>query len=211
MISMALLDTIRSSALDALLAHPEGSGVIRDYAKKLREGYWSREYVDAIGAGGRRLSMEEIAVFARLHTMIFEGLVGMVLVEVGSSPGPDCERQANADALACLAHPFTATVDRHQFNDPRDGILTWDEPISISLATRLRADHEIMYAVHYAIPPGWAPLEIGNSPPSRTLQHLVADEGTLARWPYGQEQIRLFVNFDFHPRKRGFPLPLTPG
>ena len=211
MIGMALTEIIGTAALEGILAQSGGFEVVRDYGRKLREAHWSREYVDAIGAVRGWLSLEETAVFAQLHTKIYGGLVGMTRIETGVPPRPDREREVNADALAALPAPFGATVDRHQVNEPRDGILTWDEPISISLATGIRDDDGITLAVHYMIPPGWAPLEIGNTPPSRTWQHLIWEEGTLARWPYGHEWIRLFVNFDHVPRGRGMPLPLTPG
>ena len=43
--------------------------------------------------------------------------------------------------------------------------------------------------------PGWAPLEVGYTRPSRTLLHLT-EFGAVARWPYGHDVITLLVQRD---------------
>ncbi len=144
--------------------------------------------------------MEQVAVFIKIQVMIHTGLVAMVPLSTPRPPLADRERAGNAEALASLPHPFTASVDMYQSNEAGDGLLSWSEPIEASLSTgiigRDSDGRTRPVPVHFMIPPGSAPLEIGSSLASRTWTHLVMDSGRVARWPYGHSRIRLLVNFD---------------
>lgn len=145
---------------------------------------------------GRR---KQVAAFAAVHSLIDSGKVAVVEVDTGSPPGADKEREANAAALADLPHPFTCSVDMSQHNAAGDGMITWTEPIRVTLATglieRLPDGSAGPVALYSVVPPGRAPLEIGSSHPSRTWLHL-REDGAVARWPYGHSCVRLFLNLD---------------
>ena len=83
-----------------------------------------------------------------------------------------------------------------------DGMIRWTEPIEVSVATGLieiakGEERPGPIALHYQVPPGEAPLEIGSSLPSRTMLHLL-DGGKVARWPYRHSEFRLFINLSRH-------------
>lgn len=193
------------TALDRMMSEPAGVKAVHSVHQGLRTGRWSKEYVDSIGQHGVRSAtswpMEQVAAFAEIHAMITSGLVAMVPVSTGAPPRRDVDREANAAALANLPHPFTASVNMDQQCGDFDGTVEWSEPIGVSLATRLiecePGGVTRPISVHYMIPPGDAPLEIGSSLPSRTLMHLAMEGGSVARWPYGQSRFRLFVNLDY--------------
>jgi len=189
--------------LDSLMAKPDGGQVIHQYNLGLRNGRWPADYVDSIGQISLRHAdtwpLEQVAMFAEIHAMIGCGNVAMVEVETGGPPSADKEREANAGAAAGLSPPFTCSVDMSQNNDGRDGVVTWTEPIRVTLATGLIERHPDgsvgPVALHSVVPAGHAPLEIGSTHPSRTWLHL-REEGAVARWPYGYPWFRLFLNLD---------------
>jgi len=191
-------------ALERFLEHPEGPEVLRLARRGLREGSWCDEYVAAIGQHAlmRPPSWpeEQVAAFAQVHALIMGGSVAEVLVATRGTPRRDRDREGNAELLAGLPRPFTAQVDMTQHNADADGIVSWSEPIRVSLSTGLierfpdGTTHPL--PVRFLIPPGSAVLEIGSSLPSRTWTHLVDRGGSVARWPYGYSRFRLLVNLD---------------
>jgi len=197
--------SVAKAILDRLMSDPAGIKAFHTAHQGLRSGRWSHEYVDSIGQHGVRARsswpMEQVAAFAEVHGMIARGTVAMVPVGTDGPPNRDDQREANAAALADLPDPFTAYVNPTQNGADADGFLSWSEPIEVSLATGL-IERDVdgstrPYSVHYRIPAGTAPLEIGSSLPSRTWLHLVLEGGSVARWPYGHDCIRLFVNLDY--------------
>ena len=113
-------------------------------------------------------------------------------------PEADAEREANAAALADLPHPFRASVDLRQNKRPGDGTLYWDEPIRVSAATglieRTEDGETFSLPLRMMIPPSHAVLEIGSTLASRTWTHLEMGWGSVARWPYGESFLYLFLN-----------------
>jgi len=134
-------------------------------------------------------------MFAIVHSWIASGHVAVTEVEVGEEPHPDRERRANAKALASLPEPFTASVNP---GHDGDGEVAWPEPIRVAaalpdLVERRHADGRVTTrSLHYMLPSGWAPLEIGSTLPSRTWLHLVTYRRTVARWPYGHHSLYVF-------------------
>jgi hypothetical protein len=197
--------------LDDTMATPEGAAALHLVSQGLRNGDWDDGlgYVDAIGQLGNRSHsswpMEQIAAFAAVHGMIHTGAVAMVPVATRGTPRPDKDREANAGALSSLPHPFTAAVDMDQRTAECDGMVYWSEPIEVSVATEIIEDDRPL-SLHYMLPPGSAPLEIGSSQPSRTWLHLVLDGGAVARWPYGHSCFRLLINLAYMTEKLS-PLP----
>jgi hypothetical protein len=189
--------------LESLLSDTDGLEALRLAQQGLQEDKWGDEYTAAVGQYGMLPSsswpIEQVAAFAKAHSMIYGGSVAETIVSTRGTPLRDSEREGNAAILADLPQPFSAEVNMRQNNAEGDGILTWDKPARVSLATGLidrRPDGSTSpLLVTFTIPPGSAVLEIGSSLPSRTLAHLT-ETGKVARWPYGYSRIRLFVNLD---------------
>jgi hypothetical protein len=188
--------------LDQMMADPDGPETLRLAYNGIREKRWGADYVDALGQNPMgSWPMEQVAVFSRLHAMVYSGLVATVTVSTRRPPQPDRDREGNAARLAGLPHPFTAEVDMGQSNDGGDGIVRWSEPIRVSYTTGL-IDRDPDGTTHpltlsATIPAGSAMLEIGQSLASRTWQHLVMDTGKVARWPYRHPRFWLFINQDW--------------
>lgn len=207
------------SLLDTRLADPNGPAMLRDAREGLIEGRWGDDYIDALGQDGRHgresWPLEQVEAFAILHSMVYGGRVASIRIGTGAKPLRDREREVNAAALSRLPRPFTAYVDTDQSNWPGDGVLEWDEPIHVSLATGLieRAPDGSTFPIplHGMIPAGSAPLEIGSSLASRTLTHLTVDGSAVARWPYGHSLIWLFVNFDLLRAQEQWMEEMQPG
>jgi hypothetical protein len=194
--------------LDKLMSDADGISALHLARTGLREDRWGREYAEAIGQSSRYGAgwpMEQLAAFTMTHALIYGGQAGLVLMQTSGEPQPDREREANAAALAVLPRPFSATVDMRQNNERGDGVLRWSEPVTVQMATGLidrREDGSTCpLLLHFRIPPGRAPLEIGSTLPSTTFMHLSMDGG-VARWPYGYSRIHLFVNLGPHMTDR---------
>jgi hypothetical protein len=188
--------------LDRLMADPAGPETLRLTREGIRDGRWGDDHTDAIGQGPySSWPMEQLAMFAIVHNMIYGGEVATVRIGTTGQPQPDKMRAENARTLSRLPRPFTALVDMGQHNSEGGGILRWDEPITVSLCTGLidrGPDGSTRpLSVSYEIPPGSAVLEIGQSLASRTWAHLAMDSGKVARWAYGHSLIYLLVNLDF--------------
>jgi len=188
-----------SILLENLASDADGFSTLHLARTGLREERWGKEYAEAIGQSsmyGTEWPMEQLAAFAYVHALIYGGHVATIGIATAGTPRPDREREANAATLARLPHPFSADVDAHQHNDPGDGTLRWDCPIRVHAATGLidrRGDGSTSpIGLQFQIPPGWVPLEIGSTMPSRTFAHLNLGTG-VARWPYGHSRIRLLV------------------
>jgi hypothetical protein len=179
----------------------DGAAAVQVYVQGLDEGRWTEEYLERVGqyrrGGLERWPLEQIAVFAHIHSALMSGDVTEVEISTRGIPGPDSDRAGNAAKVAHLPGPFTAFVDQSQNHADSDGYLSWDEPIkmekslNVSFTDGVHGKQPVMCIVE--LPPGSVPLEIGTTKPSRTYLHMRMDGG-VARWPYGHDRITLFVS-----------------
>lgn len=187
--------------LDRMTDSPDGAEALGLAYAGIRTGRWGTGYTAAIGQSerhGTNWPMEQVAAFAMVHAMIQAGDVAQVMISARVTPEQDAARNANAAALADLPRPFRASVDLRQDKHPGDGMLYWDEPIRVSAATGLIERNEdgetFPLPLRMMVPPGRAVLEIGSSLASRTWTHLEMGWGSVARWPYGEPFLYLFLN-----------------
>jgi hypothetical protein len=122
------------------------------------------------------------------------------MISTGGSPGSDVDRAGNAAKLALTHKRFTAELDIDQNGADCDGSLAWKGELEIRKPTgEFFFRHLCAQSTHAplvvpsSVPGGWAPLEVGDSWPSRTLMHLWQYRA-VARWPYGSSRIWLFLN-----------------
>lgn len=206
--------TIHKTAAEALL-----QDVLKDDAAtramlKLRNrhtqgdmnegGILGTGYADSLGSSARYVANEwplyQHAAFAQIHSLIGAGDIAYTYISTGGTPGPDSDRVGNARKLEGTLEPFQAKLDMHQNGADSDGVIWWGEPLKISRSTGAHFYPSACRKEAYSLvtfptmrESGSAPLEVGDSWPSRTLLHLW-EEGAVARWPYGSELIWLFID-----------------
>ncbi|MFE2973405.1 hypothetical protein [Streptomyces sp. NPDC059258] len=163
-------------------------------------------YADALGSSAmyrpKQWPLAQHAVFIKLHAMIGAGIVSYTCISTGGTPGPDADRVGNAAKLAKTHERFRAELDMDQNGADADGNLSWSGELKLSRPTgnffypsTCRNAPQSILNYPTKMREGTAPLEVGDSWPSRTLMHLY-QYGAVARWPYGSELIWLFVNFE---------------
>lgn len=176
-------------------------------------GIWGSGYADALGSSSRfqpsRWPLYQHAAFLELHALIGSGRVAYTYIGTGGTPGADADRNANAAKLADTCNPFTAVLSMTQNGAACDGRLCWSERLEISRPTGSYFYEDVCERVTQTPlmrptvrEPGSAPLEVGDSWPSRTLMHLW-QYGAVARWPYGSDLIWLFLSYDYGQGRRG--------
>ncbi|WP_157852264.1 hypothetical protein [Kitasatospora sp. NRRL B-11411] len=199
--------------LEDFLEHPEAMAALTRLRNRHIRGEMVEEepygsgYADSLGSSARfppnRWPLHQHAAFIQLHALIGSGEVAFTKIRTGGTPGPDADREGNAALLAGTHKRFTAELDMGQNGADFDGILSWEGDLKISKPTgafyygdSCASTGQTLLVLPAAVPGGWAPLEVGDSWPSRTLMHLWQYKA-VARWPYGARFIWLFLNLDW--------------
>lgn len=170
-------------------------------------GIWGSGYADALGSSSRfqpiRWPLYQHAAFLELHALVGSGRAAYTYIGTGGTPGADADRIGNAAKLAETCPPFEASLVMGQNGAAYDGHLRWGEELEISRPTGAFFYEDTCQQVTQTPlvrpatqAPGLAPLEVGDSWPSRTLMHLW-QYGAVARWPYGSDLIWLFLSYDY--------------
>jgi hypothetical protein len=183
--------------LDTWMAEPGGPQTIVGYTQRIRDGWWSDDYVAAIGQpylSTRDWPLHQAAMFAWVHTVICQGRVAQIEIGVGCGPAPDRAREANAEVMADLPHPFKGAVDLRQKNGDSDGRVGWTEPVIADVACGIDATGDVLMT-EMLIEPMSLPLEVGTTLASRTALHLCQDGG-VARWAFDSDSVRVLIWVD---------------
>lgn len=186
-----------ATAAAEMMAEPHGAEAIGVYYEGLREGRWDQEFLDVVGQLDRRQGswdLGQVYSFMRFHHAWVSGRYAACSVPVGGPPGPDADREGNAALLGTVPHYVTGDLDARQNNADEDGVLSWADDLRM---TAFVADQELVDGVEaktldVRVKPMQVPLEVGTTKPSRSWLHMQR-EGGLARWPYGQDRITLWV------------------
>lgn len=176
-------------ALMRLLSRPGGGELLSIAENSVQMGKWDREFLDAVGYGGR-MRLEQLFITAWMHNKLITGELFTIKVRAASAPHMDRFREENMDAVRDLPEPFYAEVDVSQNCADSDGDLWWTEPVVGSQTVWPDDDHNEGQSV--LIRPFKVPLEVGSTKPSRTSLHIREGRG-VARWPYGTDWITIFV------------------
>lgn len=208
---MTVHEDLAKEVLEDFLEEPETMASLSRLRNRLiagemdEGGVFGNGYADALGSSARftpkQWPLHQHAAFLRLHALIGSGQVAYTYISTGGTPGPDRDREGNAAKLSKTRHPFEARLDMDQNGADADGTLIWRESLRISRPTGdfyyadgcHRSGQSILHCPAVRVP-GSAPLEVGDSWPSRTLMHLLQYK-SVARWPYGSKLIWLFINY----------------
>ncbi|WP_432034452.1 hypothetical protein [Streptomyces antibioticus] len=200
--------------LAAMLDSPRRAVELNRMADRLQAGTCPDWFTAMIGQTRERAAywpLPQVAAFTSVMTRLAFGKVARRRIPVGATPGPDADREGNADRLSRVPAPFVAHLDMRQNGADSDGVLEWTEPVTIwrSTAVPVRKAHVLHSAIQapFQVRAGAVPLEVGYTKPSRTFAHLLMD-GAVARWAYGDEEIHLLVDLERAGSRMGTrPLP----
>jgi hypothetical protein len=144
-------------------------------------------YTDAIAQPYGEWSDGQVVSYAKVHHLVAIGNVTKVRIPVGEDPSRDRARDRNQNKLNNGLPPeFTAEIFPGVSHEG-DGTLSWPQD-AIMLWSDGHGNEVEQALCEWA---SEAPLEIGHTHASRTLQHLW-ESGIVARWPYGSEDVWLF-------------------
>ena len=166
---------------------PKGAAVLVEVTRKLRDGFYDQDYVDAIFQKGWKWGEYDIYDsygFLAIHAGLTSGDILVAEIEVGAEPVEDKHVEEMNLLLKGVekAGPFSATFWGEKADS--DGTLTWTKTIAME---RL-SDHQF-----FLVKPHTAPLEVGSTKAWTTNTHL-GGEHWVARWPYHSDSITLFFN-----------------
>jgi hypothetical protein len=182
---------------------PSAWKVLHDYAKGMNTGQYDAWLLDFLMSEHHRRPYDiyDAFCFMRLWAAWHQGLIAFVSINVEAKPMSDEDVEENQALLTDLPGPFSAVVSSARGRSAdSDGLLKWNEPIVLD---RIVSESHVAscptdcspHTERWIMKPAQAPLEIGSTKASRTILHL-AEEGALARWPYGDQKIRLCIVTD---------------
>lgn len=166
---------------------PAWWGVLNDYLHKIKSNSFGEEYQDSVFQlfQPERFSIHNAYSFMCIHTAMMSGGILSLKIPVTDTPFPDKAEDENNAVLSALEYPFEAKFGGGLYVN--DGYFKWLQPIRF--CQKLLCDGT---EYEKLIPPTAAPLEVGYTKPVTSLFHL-AESRVLARWPYDNKFIHLFV------------------
>jgi len=195
---VTLHEDLAREELDNTLSRPGSAAAFTETLRTLRTGHYDST-IGQTHQSPRYWPNHQIAAYMRVYAELAVGNYAFGWVHVGATPGPDADREENADKLRNLAPGIHAEVDLAQNMADQDGSLTWTDPmrgLKLSGATYRAAcgvGEQPFITFPCDLAPRWAPLEIGYTLPSRTMLHMIED-GAVARWAYGSDKIVVLVD-----------------
>lgn len=184
----------------AVNARPQFQLVGLRYLSMLDRGLFPQWLVDAVVQQPKRLDHYDGFIFGSVVDMIERGEVSLVRVPLGREPYADRLAEENNEALAHLSVPFRARFWGGL--DPRgDGVLRWTKPIELlrlnhppemTLEERGVCNEACQHRTVHSVRPSNVTLEVGSVPSSRFFERLTL-HGGVARWPYGAQDLHLFL------------------
>jgi hypothetical protein len=158
--------------------------VLSEGAGRMNHGQYEQAYLEAIcqkfmGA----YDIYDAFCFWRINILLVTKQLLYLRVPLGHFPLNDDRVEGNNLFLSKLPSPFKAVFWGGLLEC--DGKLDWSEAVEM-----YEADTNHPFLVR----PGYdgVPLEVGRTSAQRSLFHFI-ESGGLARWPYGQDEIWLFV------------------
>lgn len=197
---MTVHEDAAQTLLEELQADPCSASMLNNMAAALREGAYNRELIAWVGQTQRDPAYwppHQVAALTHVLDGLAYGRIVRRRIQVGETPGPDADRQGNAERLQGVPDPFRAQLDMTQNGADSDGMFSWDSPVNLWRALGVRVLHEggLYGSLHapFEVRPWRVPLEVGYTLPSRTLAHLTL-EGAVARWAYEDKEVCLLLD-----------------
>ena len=180
---------------DLLENDAEWRDCLYDYLRKLKSGYFHKETVDSLLQKFERFPYDiyDAYCYAKLHHLLLTEKIASALVYKGATPRGDKEIEYHNFILA-------KREDSHFFGEfwgglaDDDGYFSWDVPLNFEVKKGSLTDDKIERK-SVIIEPRRLPLEVGYTAGSTTILHLFSSGG-VARWPYGSEDIFLYILTD---------------
>lgn len=131
-----------------------------------------------------RPTMAEKLVTTELVAGLASGAVGVAFIRLPDTPFPDADCENNQAVLDEAEGPFVATLERDiDFGGMiADGFVEWRVPAPFLFAGGMRL-----------VQPAGVPLEVGYMPCGKMAYALSGFGAGIARWPYGQDRLMIFV------------------
>lgn len=166
-----------------------------DYQQKLHAGFFSQSYVDAVLQKWNRSGYDiyDAYAFCHVHRQLCSGSIASVRVGIGAMPRSDKEIEYHNSVLHRQGNCLFFGEFWGGLADS-DGYLTWSKPLEFEI-TKCSFTDDTIERTSVVIEPRRVPLEVGTTEGSRTIVHLAMDGG-LARWPYGSEELYVYVVID---------------
>lgn len=172
--------------VNKLLTRQDWAQVLAQYLEQMQSGKRRGLDVYVQKFGLEELDLYDAYCYSYLRVGVMLGRIVTARVEIGETPSGD-QSKRNAEILAGLNGTFYGEF-QGGLNDS-DGYFGWKKPIRFGqVLLDGKGKHEI-------VKPRKVPLEVGYTKSSRTLCHIL-EEHALARWPYGDTGISLFVTSD---------------
>ncbi len=182
--------------VDRMMAESqEARECLYEYQQKLHAGLFSQSHVDAILQKWNHSGYDiyDAYAFSRVHSQLCSGSIVSARVDISAMPRGDKEIEYHNSVL-------NKRESRLFFGEfwgglaDSDGYLTWVKPLEFEVGKCI-LDDDTIERKSVLIKPRRVPLEVGTTEGSRTIVHLGFDGG-LARWPYGSEEIHVYVVID---------------
>lgn len=125
----------------------------------------------------RKIELVDAFLYAKFNDWVLDNKVVRAKIRVGETPVGDAETDENNRRLEKISKPFSARFWGGYAD--YDGEVSWEETIV------LKGGGE-----YVAVPPGWAPLEVGYTDAATSYSHLFYT-GFLARWAYDDKCVYL--------------------
>ena len=168
-----------------------------EFVDKLSSGFFDSEYRAAVFQHhNSRVDLYDAYGFLVIHTLLCTGRFGIAKIPLGLAPRSDKSVTANRKLLSSLKPPFSATF-YGEGGYGADGNLSWDKDIQMSYKTI--GSGETVVKNEITCPPMETEFEVWLQRVEKTMLQLFQG-GSLARWPYGYENIWLFVRRDLIDR-----------
>lgn len=189
--SMSYYDLAAKRHLDELVEeHPETLSVAYDALHKLKNNFFPKDIVAALGQPYRPISMAEALSFAYLWRDICLGNLAACRIDLGIGPLKDKFIEDNNERLQRAKKCINCDIVFWGGLDDDDGFVSILDPIV--LATMNTPRREITYGGGVS---QTFPLEVGHQSFNKT--HLtLTSHGLLARWPYGSRYLWLIKRTD---------------
>ena len=180
------IDQSLEKVVNEKLQEPLGAQVYASILKKLNDGFFDHEWVDAIFQKWERypITIYDAYAFGNVWTWIGLGQIYMAQINIEYIPVADRQIEEMNQILQSLWYPFSGTF--WGGTQDEDGIIEIAEPIELQNQPNFTNTESRSCFIS-----GSFPLEVGYVSAAKTMVYMNGF-GRLARWPYGSRDIWLF-------------------